>query len=143
MVTEDIHFMRGQVLRSIAGNPTKCLCIVGPSRTWKTTWARSLGKHIFCPAQYDVKSLRSAWEADYAIFKDIDICYLPWKKFVGRKPYFRIWDKYETAAYVLWNIPAIFIYNKDPRLELHDSLRSYWDAHVTTVEIEEDLYVTM
>ena len=52
-------------------------------------------------------------------------------------------NKYETAAYVLWNIPAIFIYHEDPRLELHDSLRSYWDAHVTTVDIEEDLYVTM
>jgi hypothetical protein len=47
----------------------KSLCIIGPSRTYyKTTWAESLGPHIRLDKLY-LPTLRSAFEADYAIFR--------------------------------------------------------------------------
>ncbi|KAI5925860.1 hypothetical protein F4810DRAFT_36210 [Camillea tinctor] len=113
----------------------KSLCVVGATRTGKTVWAQSLGPHIFCNSDYDLRALRSAFEAKYAVFKDIDIRTFPWLKFVTGKPFIRIWDKYEPAEYVRWGIPSIFIFNQDPRLELEQRLRDLWDSHVTTVHI--------
>ncbi|KAL7628484.1 hypothetical protein AAE478_002687 [Parahypoxylon ruwenzoriense] len=117
----------------------KSLCIVGPTRTGKTMWAQSLGPHVICNGDYSLQSLRSAFEAGYAIFKHIDIHTFPWPKFVTGKPFIRIWDRYELAEYIGWGIPSIFVFNEDPRLQLEHRPRDFWNSHVITVHISEAL----
>ncbi|KAI1505395.1 hypothetical protein F5X99DRAFT_243215 [Biscogniauxia marginata] len=133
----DIGNWASNILRD--GKPKKSLCIVGPSRTGKTVWAESLGPHVICNGDYNLQSLRSAFEASYAIFKNIDIRTFPWPKFVTGNPSIRICDRYELAEHIGWGIPSIFIFNEDPRLQLEHRLRDFWDSQVITVHISEAL----
>lgn len=45
--------------------------IVGPSRSGKTEWARSLGRHNYVSGMWDLRSIDC--EADYIVLDDIDL----------------------------------------------------------------------
>jgi hypothetical protein len=122
------------------GRVKKALCIIDPSHTRKTsTWARSLGPHIICRRSHLLPHLRSAFEADYAIFENIDIHSCPWQKFVTGGPFIRIWGTYEQAEQIRWGIPSIFVFDEDPRLKLEDRVCDFWNSHILTFHISEPL----
>jgi hypothetical protein len=130
---KELQITKVRMLKRITGKLRKSLCIVGPSRTCKTTWAESLGPHIRTNALC-LQTLRSAFEADYAIFYQVsNIDNFPWQKFVTGKPFIRVWERYEPAEYIRWGIPSIFILNKDPRSKFEESLCNFWNSHVITV----------
>lgn len=61
----------------------KTLVIWGPSRTGKTSWARSLGNHTYLKYTWSVKQLRMGCQ--YVIMDDIDIAnsFKLWQPFLG------------------------------------------------------------
>jgi hypothetical protein len=136
---KELQMTKVRTLKHITGKLQQSLCIIGPSRTFKTTWAKSLGPHISPDGLY-LPALRSAFEADYAIFHNVDIPTFPWQKFTSGKPFIRIsCDKYRPAEYIIWGIPSIFILNEDPRSALEESLCNLWNSRVITVQISQSL----
>ena len=130
-----------RMLKRVTGKLQKSLCIVGPSRTYKTTWAESLGPHIRLNILYR-PALRSAFEADYAIFRYVHIPTFPWQKFTSGKPFIRIGcERYEPAEYIRWGIPSIFILGEDPRSAFEEPLCNLWNSRVITVRISQPLLV--
>jgi len=98
----------------------RSLVMVGGSRLGKTTWARTLGKHMYFNTMIDLAEWRDdAW---YAIFDDFEFQFIPNKKcFFGAQQEFAITDKYRKKMTVRWGKPSIFLFN-----ELPSELSSDW-----------------
>ncbi|AIF34808.2 replication-associated protein [Sewage-associated circular DNA virus-2] len=95
----------------------KSLVLIGPSRTGKTTWARSLGRHVYWNSLVNL----DVWSplADYIIFDDVDIDFLPgYKCWLGAQKEFTVTDKYKKKRKIMWGKPCIWlcIDDKDPLL---------------------------
>lgn len=98
----------------------KSLCLIGPSRTGKTVWARSLGKHFYFGGNFDMGQLKwDAGDVNYAIFDDIhSLKYWPAYKFwLGAQETFTVTDKYKGKATFDWGRPCIYLNNNDPRAD--------------------------
>ena len=112
----------------------KTLVIYGPSRTGKTSWARSLGSHIYLGYAWNVKQLKMS--SKYIVVDDIDLTsrFNLWQPFIGKgfvketkKPTylpflldaqkeFVMTDKYMKKTTVTnWGKPCIWLNNQDPR----------------------------
>ncbi|ORX44058.1 hypothetical protein BCR36DRAFT_373539 [Piromyces finnis] len=91
------------------------LILIGPSRSGKTEWARSLGKHMYFNNLLNMDD----WDdtADYIILDDFssDITkFLPsWKCFFGGQKQFTLTDKYRGKRTVKWGKPMIWLSNED------------------------------
>lgn len=98
----------------------RSLFIIGPSRTGKTSWARSLGEHIYCMSSIVPGALKNRpKDCDYIVFDDIEQSTLDksqlasnWKVFVGCQRHLTINEKYKPAETVNWGIPSIWCLNK-------------------------------
>lgn len=88
------------------------LVIEGPTRTGKTAWARSLGRHnYYCGgvdfSMYDQYAL-------YNIIDDIPFQYLPCKKeLLGAQKDFTVNEKYRKKNKIKGGIPSIVLCNED------------------------------
>jgi hypothetical protein len=61
----------------------KTLVLWGPSRTGKTSWARSLGNHTYLGNAWSVKMIKET--SDYIVIDDIDISnFRLWQPFLGK-----------------------------------------------------------
>lgn len=95
------------------------LILIGPSRTGKTEWARSIGRHMYFNNYFNL----DLWdeEALYAIFDDMDCdpdipfekCFRSWKAFFGAQKEFTVTDKYKRKMKVKWGKPIIWISNNE------------------------------
>lgn len=101
----------------------KSLCIIGPSRTGKTEWARSLGSHIYWNGYTDYSSFPiNDPTISYIVLDDISIQSVgrTWKCILGAQQSFIATDKYcRKKNIVNWGNPAIWVINKD--MDPHNS----------------------
>jgi hypothetical protein len=76
--------MRDWVANELPKNDRpKTLVLWGPSRTGKTSWARSLGRHTYLGYAWSVKELDHS--CDYIIIDDIDLTnFRLWQPFLGK-----------------------------------------------------------
>lgn len=92
----------------------KSLILWGPSRTRKTSWARSVGPHMYFNGMFDLSNWNP--DAQYAVFDDWE----DWTKFFGYKQWlgaqkeFTITDKYRKKMTVSWGKPCIICSNELP-----------------------------
>jgi hypothetical protein len=96
----------------------------GGTRTGKTTWSRSLGKHIYCVGLVSGNECLKAPVVDYAIFDDIrgGIKFFPsFKEWLGAQACVTIKRLYHEPELVTWGKPSIWLSNTDPRDEMQDS----------------------
>lgn len=88
------------------------LIIEGPTRTGKTAWARSLGRHnYFCGGVdfsiYDCNAI-------YNVIDDIPFQYLPCKKeLLGAQKDFIVNEKYRKKTKIPGGVPTIVLCNPD------------------------------
>ena len=93
----------------------RSLILIGPSRSGKTEWARSLGHHMYFNNLINLDD----WDdtADYIILDDFssDITkFFPcWKCFFGGQKQFVLTDKYRGKRTVTWGKPMIWLSNED------------------------------
>lgn len=94
--------------------------LYGPSRTGKTSWARSLGKHAFFERLFSGKeALAEMADAEYAVFDDCSIDHMPgWKSWFGAQMTIGVRALYRDAVYVRWGKPIIWCCNRDPRIDM-------------------------
>nr|WKU84403.1 replication-associated protein [Panicum streak virus] len=89
------------------------LYIVGPTRTGKTSWARSLGRHNYWQNNIDWSSYDE--EALYNVVDDIPFKFCPcWKQLVGCQTDYIVNPKYGKRRKVAKkSIPTIILANED------------------------------
>lgn len=91
----------------------------GPSRTGKTTWARSLGSHIYYGSLFSGgEALARHDEADYAVFDDMrgGLKFFPaYKDWLGAQAYPTVKALYKEPRTIKWGKPSVWISNSDPR----------------------------
>lgn len=112
----------------------------GPTRTGKTVWARSLGKHIYYCGLFSGKDATDTRDVEYAIFDDMQGgigFFHGWKNWLGCQQQFQIKVLYRDPVSIMWGKPSIWIANEDPRVGMkeHDVewLEGNCDfVHVTT-----------
>lgn len=119
------------------------LCLYGETRTGKTTWARSLGKHTYFASLFDLRTLDET--ADYMVLDDLVDGFktLPeWKFWMGGQYEAIINDKYCKKKRVRWGKPCIFLANDDPRDQLSESERNWVEGNCVFVHVPtRDAYV--
>jgi hypothetical protein len=96
----------------------KSLILWGPTRTGKTTWARSLGKHLYFGGLFNIDDYRE--DCEYAVFDDMQggLEFLHSYKFwLGCQKEFNVTDKYRHKKRVKWGKPCIYLSNQDPRAD--------------------------
>lgn len=113
----------------------KSLWLIGPSRIGKTSWARSLGTHMFFRNCFNLDKWDST--AAYMVLDDIPWEYIPAKKcLLTGQGEFELTDKYRKKKSVYWDKPTILCLNDLPDCA-HDS---YWSKNCVIVELTNKLY---
>lgn len=104
-----------------SGRRVKSLVLYGPSQTGKTTWARSLGKHIYVLGLVSGKICSEATDVDYAVFDDIRggfKFFHAFKEWLGCQAFVTVKELYKEPRQLPWNKPSIWCSNADPRIEM-------------------------
>lgn len=120
------------------GRRTKSIWIHGPSRTGKTSLARSIGRHVYMANTWNVDLLDD--DADYLIIDDIDFEKWGWqyKALLGCQSDVSFTGKYFRPKKFKFNIPCIVLSNSKP---LFTSEQIDWLEHnVDFFEINNKLY---
>nr|QHB15163.1 replicase [Insect-associated mastrevirus 1] len=119
----------------------KSLWLCGPTRTGKTTWARSLGHHIYWSGSFILDTFDES--AQYLVLDDIEWSYVPAKKqlFGGQKE-FVLSDKYRRKRRLKWGKPVIYLFNRDadPWNDLSAMEREWYEPNVSREYITNKLY---
>lgn len=97
----------------------RSLVLYGETRTGKTVWARSLGRHGYSAGLFNLAE-HIASDHEYNVFDDIagGAKFFPqYKQWLGCQSNFTSSDKYTKKVLIRGGLPAIWIGNTDPRLE--------------------------
>lgn len=93
----------------------KSLILYGPTRTGKTVWARSLGRHTYFHTMFNLREFDES--AEYAVFDDLMggfESFKMYKAWLGAQKEFTVTDKYARKRKVLWGKPTILLMNESP-----------------------------
>lgn len=119
------------------------LVLIGTTRTGKTSWARSLGEHMYFNGYFNL----DLWNpnAKYAIFDDFDRDgkkleeYFPqWKQWFGAQEEFTVTDKYRKKMSIKWGKPIIFISNNE--IDCSSKTLDYIRKNSIRVNVYNDFY---
>jgi len=109
----------------------KSLILYGDSLAGKTTWARSLGEHVYCMRQLNLKELVAKQAtAHYCVLDEVDIRFFPGYKEWLCQPYISAKLLYRDVTNIKWGRPSIWCVNKDPRDVIYGEIRkgnTLWD----------------
>lgn len=108
---------------------SRSLVLWGPSRSGKTTFARSVAEHVYFGGLFSARSaLEHSRGGLYAVFDDIrgGIKFFPgFKDWLGCQPCFMVKQLYREPRLMAWGKPSIWVANKDPRDDL-DTIDIEW-----------------
>jgi len=121
----------------------KSLVLYGKSRTGKTLWSRSLGKHIYCIGLVSGAECAKAASADYAVMDDIrgGIKFFPaYKEWLGCQAWVTVKELYREPKLVQWGKPTIWLSNVDPRLQMPQEDIEWLEDNCIFVECNETIF---
>lgn len=110
----------------------RSLVLFGPYGCGKTTWARSLGNHVYFGSQMSGSvAQRGIDDAEYAIFDDWKgglMCLPGYKDWLGCQWHVSVKRLYHDPELVEWGRPCIWLCNRDPRIitSLRDDIDWAW-----------------
>lgn len=122
------------------GGRVKSLVLYGPSQTGKTSWARSLGKHIYCVGLVSGTECLKAPDVEYAVFDDIRggiKFFHSFKEWLGCQPHLSVKELYREPKVIEWGKPSIWCSNADPRNEMLMVDIEWMEMNCTFIEITE------
>jgi len=124
------------------GGRCKSLFLGGPTRTGKTEWARSLGKHVYWNGLINIDT----WDitAKYIVIDDFNWSFFPCKKqLIGCQREFTLTDKYRKKRAIRnWGKPCIYVFNDDmdPFNEMSNSLKEWIRGNSCRIDIINPLF---
>lgn len=118
--------------------------LVGPSKTGKTQWARSLGRHMFFRENFNLDS----WDPDasYIVIDDLPMDRVPgWKVLLGGMGDMVLYDRFRPKKDVKWGPKKCCIILCNPGVDWRYSdiwrKESEWcNVNVEVVEITNNMY---
>ena len=119
----------------------KSLILYGQSRTGKTCFARSLGKHVHHSNTINMEEHRD--DVAYAVFDDIGggLRGFDYKAWLGGQNHFNVTDKYMKKRSITWGKPSIYLCNENP----YDTDRGvdfdWLRANTVIVHIDSPMFV--
>lgn len=119
------------------------LVLYGPSRTGKTLWARSLGRHIYCIGLVSGDEQIKAPDVDYAVYDDIRggmKFFHSFKEWMGAQTYVTVKRLYKEPKLVRWGKPSIWLSNTDPRLDMDPSDASWMEDNAVFIDISNPIF---
>ena len=119
------------------------LVLYGPSRTGKTLWARSLGRHIYCIGLVSGDEQVKAADVDYAVYDDIRggmKFFHSFKEWMGAQTYVTVKRLYKEPMLVKWGKPSIWLSNTDPRLDMDPSDASWMEDNAVFIDISNPIF---
>lgn len=119
------------------------LCLYGDSRTGKTLWARSLGRHIYCVGLVSGAECAKGALVEYAVFDDIrgGIKFFPaFKEWLGAQAWVTVKELYREPKLVQWGKPSIWVSNTDPRNEMQEADIYWLEKNCIFVEANEAIF---
>lgn len=120
----------------------KSLVLYGPSQTGKTTWARSLGRHIYNVGLVSGKECMRAHEVEYAVFDDIRggmKFFHSFKEWLGCQPHICVKELYREPRIIEWGKPSIWCSNGDPREDMSQVDIDWMNINCSFIEIGEPI----
>nr|QTE03350.1 MAG: replication-associated protein [Emberiza chrysophrys CRESS-DNA-virus sp.] len=153
-VPDDIQFWADSYFGlSSAARPLRPISIIieGDSRTGKTMWARSLGKHNYISGHLNFSYSTYSDEVEYNVIDDVEPNYLKmkhWKQLIGAQTEWQTNLKYGKPRVIKGGIPAIILcnpgnessYNTFLEKPENEALRS-WTLHNSKISfVQEPLY---
>lgn len=126
------HFQRPRPSRPLS------LFLHGPSRTGKTTWARTLTpKSWYFGGMFNIDKCQSY--ADLAIFDDVEWSNFRffYKQWLGAQLEFEVTDKYHKKKTIHWGNPCIYICNTLPEFSVAE--RDWLDVNVVFCHVDGSL----
>lgn len=117
--------------------------LYGPSRTGKTLWARSLGRHIYCIGLVSGDEQIKAPDVDYAVYDDIRggmKFFHSFKEWMGAQTYVTVKRLYKEPKLVRWGKPSIWLSNTDPRLDMDPSDASWMEDNAVFIDISNPIF---
>lgn len=118
--------------------------LVGPSKTGKTQWARSLGRHMFMRENFNLDD----WDqdADYVVLDDLPMDKVPgWKVLLGSMGDMVLYDRYRPKKHVRWGPKKCCIILCNPGVDWRYSERwkderEWCETNVEVIEIKQNMY---
>ncbi|QCO93519.1 replication-associated protein [Gopherus associated circular DNA virus 5] len=122
----------------------RSLMLVGPSKTGKTAWARSLGRHMFFRVNFNLDD----WDplATYLVIDDMPMDRVPgWKVLLGSMGDMVLYDRYRAKTRITWGPKKCCIILCNPGVdwrysEIWKKEAEWCEANVEVVEIDGLLY---
>lgn len=118
----------------------KSLILCGPTRTGKTEWARSIGRHTYWYGQCNIDTWDDAME--YLIMDDFGVevtKYLPlWKGYFGAQKELNVTQKYRGVYPKSYGKPLLWLCNQLPIFS--PSEQDWVDSNCITVIIRSALF---
>lgn len=120
------------------GRRTRSLWLWGPSRTGKTSLARSVGKHVYMLNAWCADLLTDT--ADYIVLDDISWDSIKWqyKSVLGCQRDVTFTGKYFRPKPFYFNMPCIFLSNTLPVFDLDE--KEWLSCNVDFINILDKLY---
>lgn len=111
--------------------------LYGRSLTGKTTWARSLGRHLHTHRMLNTKDVAEGHAlAHYHVLDDVDIKFFPgWKDWLGGMRHIPLRVLYRDTQNIEWGRPCVWTNNVDPRVVMRRSIEKE-DGHFCMEDIE-------
>jgi hypothetical protein len=128
------------ILSALQPRP-KSLILWGRTRTGKTCWARSLGRHVHHANTVNME--RHTDDIEYAVFDDLGggLRGLDYKSWLGGQHHFNITDKYMKKKSVTWGKPSIYIANEDPFVTERGVDLDWLSENTICVHIDRPMYI--
>nr|CCH63338.1 Rep [Peristrophe mosaic virus] len=140
---------------SAAARPERPISIIveGDSRTGKTMWARSLGKHNYLSGHLDFNAKVYSDDVEYNVIDDVSPSYLKlkhWKELIGAQKDWQSNCKYGKPVQIKGGIPSILLCNpgegssyKDFLIKEENRALHNWTIHnALFITLTEPLYQT-
>lgn len=139
------------------GKRVPSLILFGRALTGKTTWARSLGPHLYYRQRFNGKDcVEKERDVKYAVFDDMIgpgmgfSFFNDWKGFLGCQTWFNIRQFHHDPPLIEWGKPIIWCCQRDPRSALREQCKpqdaqqieddiSWMEANAWFVEVEHDI----
>nr|QTT61788.1 replication-associated protein [Opuntia virus 2-DBG_56] len=122
----------------------KSIIIEGNSRTGKTSWARSLGKHNYLSGHLDFNANVYSNEVEYNVIDDVAPTYLKmkhWKELIGAQRDWQSNCKYGKPVQIKGGIPAIILCNPDEGSSFRDFLEKHENESLKTWTLFNAVFV--